>query len=318
VLDLAHKKGRKVCVVGRSLERNIACAANLGLLTYADDTFIDNKDVPGYKPDEILILCTGSQAEPLSGLVRILRGEVKGVKPASGDRLLLSARPVPGNEVPISRMLDVAARQGIETSTEGFEPVHVTGHAHIEDAVMLMELLMPEYLIPVHGTYRLLLSHAQLAQSRGWATDKTPLLDGGQCLRLFSDGTSAYPGAVPIGKCFVDQGVERKVDARVVKDRLIMQEDGIIVVTIQLNKRRMLVGEPGVLSRGFVVLNDDEAYSELLRETVRNALGDAPPEVMRDNELLSELMRQTLKRIIRKTTQQRPIIVPMILDSRNG
>jgi ribonuclease J len=265
-----------------------------------------------------MVLCTGTQAEPLSGLQRILKGEVKGVVPAPGDRLVLSSRAIPGNETPISRMLDRAARLGMETSLDGFGPVHVTGHAHREDAAQLMDLLKPEYLIPVHGTYRLLQSHARLAVSRGWTPEKAPLLEGGQCLQLFSDGSSKLAGTVPIGKCFVNQGAERKVDARVVHDRLVLQEDGIVVATIQLNKYGHIVGEPAILSRGFVILNDDEAYSALLRETVRQAFHDAPSEVQRDKELLAELLRQSLKRIIRKTTQTRPIIVPMILDAKNG
>jgi ribonuclease J len=317
-LDLAKGDRRKVCVVGRSMEKTIAYARRLGLLNCDDDIFIDSKDVEGHQPHKILILCTGSQAEPLSGLSRILKGEAKGIHPSPGDRLVLSARPIPGNEVPIIKMLDRAARLGLETSTDGFEPIHVTGHAHRDDAAMLMDLLKPEYVIPAHGTYRLLQSHAQLAHSKGWGADKAPLLDGGQCLQLFSDGTSRLAGEVPTGKCFVHQGIENRVDARVVHDRLIMQEDGIIIATIQLNKHGQLVGEPTILSRGFVILNDDEAYSGLLKETVRKAFAEAPMEVIADRELLSELLRQSLKRIIRKTTQTRPIIVPMILDAKKG
>jgi ribonuclease J len=318
VLDLATKTQRRVCVVGRSLERNIAVARNLGLLTCHDDIFIDAKDLQSYEPSNTVVLCTGSQAEPLSGLVRILKGEVKGVVPVPGDRLVLSARSIPGNEVPISKMLDKAARLGMETYIDGFEPVHVTGHAHKEDVAQLMDMLKPEYVIPAHGTYRLLQGHARLAQSKGWTAEKTPILDGGQCLQLFSDGTSRQPGVVPIGKSFVNEGLERPVDARIVHDRLIMQEDGIIVATIQMSKQCQIVGEPGILSRGFVILNDDETYSGLLKATIRKAFDEAPPEAQRDKDLLSELLRQSLKRVIRKTTQTRPMIVVMVLDIKNG
>jgi len=318
VLDLAFDAKRRVCLVGRSLERNIGAARALGLLKLPDDVFIAPKDLQLYKPSQSMILCSGTQAEPLSGLTRILKGEVKGVVPTRNDRLVLSARPIPGNETPISRMLDRAARLGMETSLDEFGPVHVTGHAHREDATQLMDLLKPEYVIPVHGTYRLLQNHARLAMSRGWGSDKIPLLEGGQCLQLFSNGSSRLAGSVPSGKCFVSQGAERKVDARVVHDRLILQEDGIVVATIQLNKSGSIVGEPAILSRGFVILNDDEAYNTLLKETLRNAFQAAPPEVQRDKELLAELLRQSLKRIIRKTTQTKPMIVPIIMDAKNG
>jgi ribonuclease J len=260
-----------------------------------------------------MVLCTGTQAEPLSGLARILKGEVKGATPWPGDRLVLSSRAIPGNEVPISRMLDRAARLGMETSMEGLGPVHVTGHGHQEDAARMMDLLDPEYVIPVHGTYRLLQGHARLAQSKGWAAKKTPLLDDGRCLQLFDDGTSRLAGRVPVGKCFVDQRVERRVDARVVNDRLILQEDGIVVATVQVDRKGRLVGEPGIASRGFVILNDDQAYGALLKETVRQACDGAPSEVRADREMLSELLRQALKRIIKKPTQGRPMRVTMIL-----
>lgn len=315
-IELAAQHKRKVCILGRSLERNIAVAKELKILTCPEDIFVEPKDVQGLEPGKTMILCTGTQAEPLSGLARMLKGEVKGIKPAAGDRLILSARPIPGNEVPISRMLDKAARLGMETSTAAFEPIHVTGHAQMEDAAQMMDLLRPEYVIPAHGTYRLLHAHAQLAQSKGWAADKTPLLEEGQYLQLFSDGDSKLAGAVPVGKCFVLDGLDRRVDARVVNDRLIMQEDGIVVATIQINKQGKMVGEPSILSRGFVILNDDEAYSGLLKETVRQAFSEAPSEVQKDRELLSELLRQTLKRIIRKTTQTRPIIVSLVLDAK--
>jgi ribonuclease J len=315
-IELAALHKRKVCILGRSLERNIAAAKELGILKCPNDIFVDLKDVQGFEPHKMMILCTGTQAEPLSGLARMLKGEVKGIKPTLGDRLILSARPIPGNEVPISRLLDKAARLGLETSTADFEPVHVTGHAQMEDAALMMDLLKPEYVIPAHGTYRLLHGHAKLAQSKGWAADKTPLLEGGQCLQLFSDGASMLAGAVPVGRCFVLDGLERRVDARVVHDRLIMQEDGIVVATIQINKQGKMVGEPSILSRGFVILNDDEAYSTLLKETLRQTFSEAPNEVQKDRELLSELLRQSLKRIIRKTTQTRPIIVSLVLDAK--
>jgi ribonuclease J len=316
-LELAHDAGRKVCIVGRSLERNIGVARGLGMLglpgEVLDGLFIEQKELLSFLPGKIMILCTGTQAEPLSGLARILKGEVKGATPWPGDRLVLSSRSIPGSEVPISRMLDRAARLGMETAMEGLGTVHVTGHAHQEDAARMMDLLDPEDVVPVHGTDRLLRGHAKLAQSKGWSPKKTPLLDEGRCLQLFADGTSRLAGCVPVGKCFVDQRVERRVDARVIHDRLILQEDGIVVATVQLDKRGRLVGEPGIASRGFVILNDDQAYSTLLKETVRQALDGAPSEVRADREMLSELLRQALKRIIKKTTQGRPMIVTMIL-----
>jgi ribonuclease J len=171
-------------------------------------------------------------------------------------------------------------------------------------------------MVPVHGTYRNLKVHGRLAETLGWPRDRVHLLDGGECLQLFRDGSAALAGSVPVGKCFVDQGVDHRVDARVIHDRLILQEDGIVVATLILDPASgELAAEPAILSRGFVVVNDDLAYQELLRATVRNAFEEAPPEVRKDRELLVEYLRQSLRRIIRKTTQTRPVVVPVLLEA---
>ncbi|HWQ10400.1 MAG TPA: ribonuclease J, partial [Holophaga sp.] len=308
---------RKVCLLGRSMERNIGIARELGRLRLPDDLFIDAREAPLFKPSQVLVLCTGTQGEERSGLSRLLRGEVRGLKFADGDRLVLSSRAIPGNEVAISRLLDEAARLGAETLQEDLGPVHASGHGYRGDSETMIRTLKPKYVVPVHGTYRNLKVHGRLAESLGWSRERVLLLDGGECLQLRKDGSVRLAGSVPVGKCFVDQGVSRMVDARVVHDRLIMQEDGIVVATLVVDPvTGDLARDPTILTRGFVVLSDDQAYGDLLRGTVRKAYEEAPPEVRRDKELLVELLRQTLRRIIRKSTETRPMVVPMVLESR--
>jgi len=170
-------------------------------------------------------------------------------------------------------------------------------------------------MIPVHGMYRNLLSHGRLAQELGIPPERTWLLEGGHCLQVTAKGVR-WAGTVPVGKCFVDQGVTHIVDARVVHDRLIMQEDGIVVATVMMDPQtHERVGEPTLLSRGFVVLSEDEPYNALLRAAVVRAFDDAPREIRRDRDLLIELLRQTLRRVIRKTTQNRPMVVPILIDA---
>jgi ribonuclease J len=316
LLDLAYEQGRKVCLLGRSMERNVGVARSLKRLALPDDLFIDAKDVSLFKPSQVLVICTGTQGEEMSALARVLRGEMKGVKMNPGDRLVLSSRPIPGNEVGISRMLDTAARLGAETTLEGIGSVHATGHGHRDCAMEMMRMVKPTYVAPVHGTYRNLKVHGQVAAQMGWPDDRILLLDGGECLQMHRDGRARLAGSVPVGKCFIDQGVDHVVDARVIHDRLILQEDGIVVATLVVDPASgELVGDPTVLSRGFVVLSDDQAYNELLRETVRNAYQEAPAEIRRNPDLIIELLRQSLRRIIRKTTQTRPVVVPMILPA---
>jgi ribonuclease J len=316
LLDLAYAHRRQVLLLGRSLERNLALARSLKRLALPDDILLDVKDAARYDPGDLLVLCTGSQGEPLSGLARLLRREVKGIALAAGDRLVFSARAIPGNEVAISRMLDEAERQGADTSVEGFGTVHVSGHGQREELADLIRAVRPRQMVPVHGTYRNLRAHGALAASLGWEPERISLLDGGQCLRLFEDGRVDLPGSVPVGKCFVHEGVDHMVDARVVQDRLILQEDGVVFATLLVDLATgSLAAEPTILSRGFVMLSDDETYGELLRGVARQAFEEAPAEVRKDPDALREAIRQALRRIIRKTTQSRPLVVPVLLQA---
>jgi len=316
LLDLAYEEKRKVCLMGRSMERNVTVARTLKRLQLPDDLFIDPKEVSLFPPKQVVVLCTGSQGEEMAALTRILKGEVKGVKVLDGDRLVLSSRAIPGNEIGISRTLDTAARLGAETTLEGLGPVHATGHGHRPDSAEMIRMVRPRIMAPVHGTYRNLKVHGQLAASLGYPKERILLLDGGECLQLFKDGRVKEAGSVPVGKCFVDQGVDHMVDARVIHDRLILQEDGIVIATLVIDPATgELAAEPSILSRGFVVLSDDKAYNELLVATVKNAFDEAPREIRKDRDLLIEFIRQSLRRIIRKTTQTRPVVVPMILEA---
>jgi len=171
----------------------------------------------------------------------------------------------------------------------------------------------------VHGTYRNLRAHGALAASLGWTPDRISLLDGGLCLRLFTDGRLDMPGTVPVGKCFVHEGVDHMVDARVVKDRLILQEDGVVFVTLLVDPQTGdLTADPSILSRGFVMLSDDETYAELLAGVARRAYEEAPKVIRKDPEALRDAVRLALRRIIRKTTQSRPLVIPVILDAPAG
>ena len=316
LLNLAYEHGRQVVVLGRSLERNITLARSLKRLSLPDDLFVDVKEASRYLPSDLLVVCTGSQGEPMSGLARLLRREVKGLPLEPGDRLVLSARTIPGNEVAISRMLDAAERLGADTSIEGLGPVHASGHGQREELADLIRAVRPGQMVPVHGTYRNLRAHGALAASLGWTRDHVSLLDGGQCLQLFLDGRVELPGAVPVGKCFVHEGVDHMVDARVVQDRLILQEDGVVFATLLVDPvSGELAADPAILSRGFVMLSDDETYGDLLRGVARQAFEDAPPEVRKNPEALRETVRQALRRIIRKTTQTRPLVVPVLMAS---
>ena len=319
IIDLAWEFRRHVVVLGRSLDRNINLARSLKLLDLPDDILIDVKDAHLFDSRDLVVLCTGSQGEPMSGLARLLRREVKGLPMSPGDRLVVSARAIPGNEVAISRMLDVAERLGAETSSEGLGPVHASGHGSREELADLIKAVRPKQMVPVHGTYRNLRAHGKLAAELGWKADRISLLDGGLCLRLFTNGKVDMPGTVPVGKCFVHEGVDHMVDARVVQDRLILQEDGVVFATLLVDAQTGdLAADPTILSRGFVMLSDDEAYGDLLSGVARKAYEELPPAVRKDGEAVRDAIRLALRRIVRKTTQARPLVIPVILEAPQG
>ena len=316
LIDLAYEFRRRVVLLGRSLDRNLALARSLKRLALPDDILTDPKDAHLFNPDELLVLCTGSQGEPMSGLARLLRREVKGLPMEPGDRLGVSARAIPGKEVAGSRMRDEAERWGAETSLEGLGSVHASGHGSREELADLIRAVRPSQMVPVHGTYRNLRAHGKVAASLGWPPERISLLDGGLCLRLFGKDRLDMPGAVPVGKCFVSEGVDHMADARVVKDRLILQEDGVVFATLLVDPQNGdLVAEPTILSRGFVMLSDDEAYTELLAGVARKAYEEAPREIRRDDEALRDTLRLALRRVIRKTTQTRPLVIPVVLEA---
>jgi ribonuclease J len=314
VLELAAKHGRKVVALGRSLERALGLAKRLRIMDIPADILIEPSEASSFPSSQLAIICTGSQGEPMSALARMLRGEMKGIKLAKGDRLVLSSRPIPGNEVPIARMLDAAARFGVETDISGFGPIHATGHGHRDDMREMMRAVRPAHFVPVHGAYRNLQAHARLAREEGWLEQQVTLLDGGECLRVSEDAIR-IAGSVPVGRLLVDEGVDHAVDAQVVKDRLILQEDGVIFATVQLDGRGGLASEPMVVSRGFVVRSDDEAYGEILKDAIKAAMETAPKDVRKDPEALRDLLRQAIRRAVRKTTGTRPMVVPVVIEA---
>lgn len=177
----------------------------------------------------------------------------------------------------------------------------------------LMRAVKPAHFVPVHGAYRNLQAHARLAREEGWNEDQVTLLDGGECLRVSEKGIR-IEGSVPVGRLLVDEGVDHAVDGQVVKDRLILQEDGVIFATVQLDGRGGLATEPIVVSRGFVVRSDDEAYAEILKTAIKAALDAIPPDLRKDSEALRDLLRQAIRKAVRKTTGTRPMVVPVVIE----
>lgn len=316
IVNLAIENNRKICLLGRSIERNVILAKNLKLLSLPDDVLISVKDTTSLTSDQIVILCTGTQGETMSAISRILRDECKFLKMTDQDRLVLSSRSIPGNEINIGRMLDVASRLGAEVDMQELGTVHASGHGHRDNALEIIKLLRPSYLLPIHGTYKNLKSHSQLASCLQYDTSRVVILNDGKFLQFYNDGSINLPGKVPIGKCFIKNGIDHIIDPTVINDRMKLCRDGIVIAVIPVNLiNGLLAGNIIISSKGFVKLHNDSMYINLLCETVRNFFTEAPLDIRKNSDSIVEQLRQILRRIIRKTTQTRPVVIPIIIDT---
>jgi ribonuclease J len=311
VIDLSIQQGRVVGVVGKSLIGNIELARQTGHLQIPPDTFIEVPAVASRDPRTVTLLTTGSQGEPLSALARIAVDDHPHVKLAPGDRVILSSRVIPGNERTIARLVDHLCRRGAEVYYESIACVHVSGHASQEELRLMLNLVRPRYFVPIHGEYRYLVRHCQLAREVGVDPDGVFLLEDGQVLEIDAEGAwIAEP--VHAGRVFVDGlgGVEEQV----LRDRRHMAEDGLVVAILGLEQQTgELLAGPDLLSRGFLPTTNGEGF-EAAKVAVRVALDELPPESRTDIGIVKEQVRLSLRRYFRRTLGRRPVVLPFVME----
>jgi ribonuclease J len=316
LLDLAKEYGRKVALLGRSVTEVTEIAHNLGLLQIPDDTLLRTADIMSTPRSKLAVIISGTQGEPMSALSRVAVDNHRNLKVESGDTVVLSARIIPGNEKPIYRMLNHLARRGTNLVYGNMNPpVHVSGHASSEELKLILNLLRPRFFMPVHGEYRQMAVHANLAQHlRHAGLEGTFILETGQTIEI--DRNGARKGAnVTVGRVCIDSGtIDEFVDDIVIRDRRHLSEDGFVLPIIAINKHSGLAESlPEVVSRGFI--SDDG--SELLqnaRQVVAKTLEGSTPEERGDWGVMQEKIRADLKRYLYKQTSRRPLIMPVILE----
>lgn len=311
VIDLSLQQGRTVGVVGKSLINNIELARQTNHLRIPPDTFIDVPMVAKLDPRTVTLLTTGSQGEPLSALARIAVDGHPHVKLGPGDRVILSSRVIPGNERTIARLLDHLCRRGAEVYYEAIACVHVSGHASQEELRLMLNLVRPRYFVPIHGEYRYLVRHCQLAREVGIDSDNIFLLENGQVLELDAEGARvAEP--VHAGRVFVDGlgGIEEEI----LRDRRHMAGDGIVVAILGVEQQTgELISGPDLLSRGFLAATNGEGF-EAAKEVVRMALDELPLESRTDIGTVKEQVRLALRRYFRRTLGRRPVVLPFVME----
>ena len=314
VADVAAANGRKVLLNGRSMVNNVRIARQLGYLTIADDLLMDLRDLNHLPPEQVCIISTGSQGEPMSALVRIAMDDHKQIKLERGDTVILSSRNIPGNERTISELINHLYRRGADVHHEKVSEVHVSGHASQEELKLMMNITRPRFFLPIHGEYRHLVLHRRLAMKVGIPEERCLLAVNGEVVSFYSD-TACIEETVETGRVFVDGKGVGDVGEIVLKDRRHLAEDGMVLVILGVCKQsgELLYG-PEIVSRGFVFEDESQEYLQTAREMVREALGELSIEFLADRDEVRQLVRQTLKRFFKKSIERRPMVLPVILE----
>ncbi len=314
VADVAIRCGRKILLNGRSMIANVRIARQLGYLSIPDDMLMDLKELPYLPPEQVCIISTGSQGEPMSALTRIAMDDHKQIKLERGDTVILSSRVIPGNERTISELINHLYRRGAEVFHEKVSEVHVSGHASQEELKLMLNLVRPRFFIPVHGEYRHLVKHIQLARKVGIPDERCLLATNGDVISFYAD-TAAIVEKVESGRVFVDGKGVGDVGAIVLKDRKHLSEDGMVVVIIGMNQSSgATIYGPDIVSRGFVFEDESQEYLENARNIVVGALEELNTEMRCDCEEVKQAVRQALRRFFKKTIERRPVILPVILE----
>ncbi|HEV8474989.1 MAG TPA: ribonuclease J [Methylomirabilota bacterium] len=313
VLTLAAARGRHVALLGRSMERNVAIAAELGYLRVPEGLLRSLEELVALPPERQVILSTGSQGEPHSALALMAAGEHKYVQVAPGDLVIISARVIPGNERTVGRVVNALYRAGAEVLYDDNAFVHVSGHASQEDLKLMLDLTKPRYFIPVHGEYRHLLGHARLAASIGLPADRIFLIEDGTGVEMTKTAARVMPG-YPTGRVLVDGTGVGDVGAVVLRDRQILADDGVIAVAVALDRAGALVAGPEIASRGVIYVKENEALLEDLRAVVRAALSERDPDAPPDREALAARVRTAVRQLVNQRVQRKPIVLPLIVE----
>jgi ribonuclease J len=311
-IDVAVDVGRKVCVVGRSMRKNINIARNLGYIEVPEDVLIQPKELDDYGRGDVLILCTGSQGEPLSALVRIAYNDHPAIKVEAGDTVIISAKPVPGNELKVHDAINELARSGAEVLHQEVAPVHVSGHGNAEELRLMLGLVRPKSVMPVHGEFRMLAAHARLAIESGVSENRIVLAENGSVVEL--DESGAYlTGKVDSGVTFVDGLGVGDVQDVALRDRRHLSEDGVLIVVATLTGQNgSVAGQPELIARGFA--EPGEPLLEEMREEAQRVLDGLIKDNVTEIKLLQEHLHDGLGQLIYDRTGRRPMILPVVVE----
>ncbi len=314
IIDRAIKDGRKVAVSGRSMVNVMQKGRELGYLKCPDSILIDIEEINRYSPEELVIITTGSQGEPMSALTRMARNEHRQVTITPQDFIIISATPIPGNEKGVTNVVNSLMRLGAEVIYESMYDVHVSGHACQEEQKMLLSLVKPKYFIPVHGEYKHLSRHAQTAHSTGIDYKNIIMADLGSVIE--TDGVDMkITGTVPAGKVLVDGLGVGDVGVIVLRDRKHLAEDGLIIAVAAIDsKNRTIVSGPDIVSRGFVYVREAEELLDGAKDLLYDCLKGCLDNSVYEWSTMKNKMKESLSGYIYQKTKRSPMILPIIME----
>ncbi|HEY3426121.1 MAG TPA: ribonuclease J [Negativicutes bacterium] len=317
-INSACNYGRKVAILGRSMINVVNIASELGYLTIPEGVLIDIDEVNRYPGNQILILTTGSQGEPMSALTRMAMNNHRKVEIYPGDTVIISATPIPGNEKSVSKTIDALLRLGAQVIHERSAGIHVSGHASQEELKLMLTLVRPQYLIPVHGEYRMLKSHGKLAEELGMPKENIFTGTNGQVFEFSKeDGgvTGKLAGKVTAGKVFVDGLGVGDIGNIVIRDRSQLSQDGVLVAVVTLDKERgCVVAGPDLVSRGFVYVRESGQLMIDAKQKVRQALANCEAGQITEWAAIKTSIRDVLGKFVYEKTGRRPVILPIIME----
>lgn len=313
-IDVAIKFNRKIILCGKSIVSNAQIALDLGYLKLPKDTWLRLEDLKNLDDKEVVIITTGSQGEPMSVLSRIATDEHKQIKVKSGDTVILSAKMIPGNERSIGRIINHLFRRGANVIYEKVSEVHVSGHASKEELKLMLNMVKPKYFMPVHGEYRHLVYHSNLAEKVGIPKENIFIQDNGEILEISEQGAKKN-GKVISGRIFIDGKGVGDVEAMVLRDRRRLGQDGIVLVIIAVEKLAgKIVSGPDIITKGFVFEDTSPELISDVSSLVSETLKLLDREIMSDSSLIKEKIRSVLKKYLRNKMEKSPMIVPIIFE----
>jgi len=309
--DVAVECGRKVAVIGRSMRKNLNIARNLGYVSLPEDALVSPDEASQLPPGRVLVLCTGSQGEPMSALTRIAYGDHKALTIEPGDTVIISAKPVPGNELRVHDSINQLARAGAEVLHEEIAPVHVSGHACQEELRTMLSLLRPRHVMPIHGEYRMLAAHAKLAREAGVPDDRILIAENGSVVEL-ARGGARLVDRVDAGITFVDGLRVGDVRDVALRDRRRLADDGVLIVVTTLSSANGgEIAPPELIARG---LGESEELLDELRDEADRVVRELANEHATEIKLLQEHIHDAVGQIVYDRTRRRPMVLPVVIE----